>query len=169
LLNIDGRGNGTDTTTLPAGLGLPTLVSKNPDTELWWDTQRPMAARIVTNNHLLSRHEFLLHGASAVEVALTLTLADDGPLLANTGAVPTTQSLLGWQGNRYVVPSLQPGQRWSPPEQDTPWNPQNRAEQILRARTGTSTAAVLVPFLPPVTRNITPQTEEYGWLLIHPG
>ncbi|GMQ87100.1 MAG: hypothetical protein BMS9Abin08_0298 [Gammaproteobacteria bacterium] len=167
LLHIDGNGRGTSTTTLPADLGLPTLLTANPAAEARYNRQPPMAVQIEVDNHLLSRHEFLLYGTSAVQYSLTLALSTDGPLLTNTGSVPTAPGLLGWQGSRYPVPSLQPGQHWSPPEQDTLWNPLSRAEQILRARTGTGTAAVLVPFLPPGIRGIKPQVEESGWLLIH--
>lgn len=166
LLQVQGTGSGTSITTLPPELGIPRVLSGSFPVEFRQDSQAPDDGRLAVDTHLLSRHEFLLHGTAPLPPALQLVPTAQGPLLSNRGTVPTQAGILGWRGERYAVPALRPGERWRPPEQSSPWNVSSGSERLLRSCTTMDQAAVLLPFRPAVTQGIGPDLKESGWLLI---
>lgn len=163
LLQISGSGKGEATTQLPPGLGLLQPQSNDATAELIQQEDYTAAITLKSPSHLLAQQRFFTQGSMALEPPLTLTMTARGPVVENRGAVTSSAALLGWRDQRHPLPPLQPGERWSPPPQGTPWNVARPEEQLLRTRAQGSAAALLLPhrMLP-----ADPEIGEQGWLLI---
>jgi len=170
LLQIAGNGKGAARTPLPTVLGLLQPQGTDPIAEL--DRSEADASRIVlkSSNRLLSQHSYFTQGNVRGEPPVTVTMTDRGPRIENIGSTVSTPALLGWNDRRTPVPALQPGERWYAPDTGTSWNVALAEERMLRARTQTGTAALLLPHrLLPAGEDEALQIEEHGWLLIISG
>jgi hypothetical protein len=168
LLHIRGNGKGTSHTPLPHDLGLPEPQVQGDASELRLASDGSRGNSLVVPNRLLVQHRYYSQGSLPWSAPLRLRLGAQGPEVENPGTHPSTPALLGWNGRRSPVPALQPGERWSPPPQDTPWQTARAEEQLLRLRTQGGTAALLLPhrLLPAEAAH---DIEERGWLLITQG
>jgi len=170
LLQITGNGKGTVRTPLPSDLGFLQPQGTDPMAEL--DRSEADASRIVlkSSNHLLSQHSYFAQGNAHGEPPVTVTMTDRGPRIENRGSTVSTPALLGWNDRRTPVPALQPGERWYAPDTGSSWNVARAEERILRTRTQTGTAALLLPHrLLPAGEDEALQIEEHGWLMIISG
>ena len=170
LLQISGNGKGAARTRLPNDLGFLQPQGTDPIAEL--DRSDADASRIVlkSSNRLLSQHSYFIQGNSDVDPPITVTMTDRGPRIENRGSTVSTPALLGWNDRRTPVPALQPGESWYAPDTSTSWNVALAEERMLRARTQTGTAALLLPHrLLSAGEDEALQIEEHGWLMIISG
>jgi hypothetical protein len=115
---------------------------------------------------LLAEQSFWLAGAVGLPPPLTLTLTRTGPSVRNEREVVAASGVLGWEGRRYTVPPLAPGEHWSPPFEAESWG-RGTAEQWLRARS-INGAALLLPFTLQDAGLVGAGAPAAGWLLIRP-
>jgi hypothetical protein len=167
LLQIAGDGKGRTGTPLPAGFGLfQPRTTDAAELDRRDGGSSPVTLR--SDNYLLARMSYYTRGDLSVDPAVHVSLAGGAPRVENRGASATPPALLGWNDKRYPVPSLRPGEHWSPPVQGTPWNVARMEEQWLRSRTRAGTPAVLMPHRL-LTTGGAQSIEERGWLLIVAG
>jgi hypothetical protein len=167
LLQVRGAGKGTSHTPLPPDLGLLHAQASTGTSELHRALDTTQASILVLPNHLLVQRRFHAQGSLRWSPPLQLALGLQGPVVENRGERPSRPALLGWNGQRSPVPVLQPGERWSPSSEGTPWQTARAEERLLRMRTQDGSAALLLPhrLLP----ESDTQIEEQGWLLITQG
>lgn len=167
LLQVRGAGKGTSRTPLPPDLGLLHAQAPDGTSELHLAPDATQASLLVLPNHLLVQRRFHAQGSLHWNPSLQLALGTQGPVVENRGERPSPPALLGWNGQRSPVPALQPGERWSPAAEGTPWQTARAEERLLRMRTQDGSAALLLPhrLLPESDTHI----EEQGWLLITQG
>ncbi len=165
LLRLTGAGRGEAAVTLSSHFGLPWPLTASQTVTLEQD-RRPSAATLRLTTRLLAEQSFWLAGAVGLPPPLTLALTRTGPSVRNEREVVAASGVLGWEGRRYTVPPLAPGERWSPPVEAEPWG-NATAEQWLRARS-INGAALLLPFTLQDAGLVGAGAPAAGWLLIRP-
>jgi hypothetical protein len=165
LLQLTGAGRGEAAVTLSSHFGLP-LPLTAPQTVTLEQVPRPSAATLRLTTRLLAEQSFWLAGAVGLPPPLTLVLTRTGPSVRNERDVVAIGGVLGWEGRRYTVPPLAPGEHWSPPFEAESWG-RATAEQWLRARS-INGAALLLPFTLQDAGLVGAGAPAAGWLLIRP-
>lgn len=169
LLSIDGRGLTEAVSALPPEVGMPLPGRQAAGLKFHYDGRAPGALTLTHPTRLLSRHLALLKGSTSVRSNLRLAHADSMPSVTNAGTEPTPAGWLAWAGGRYRVPPLMPGARWQPQGEPEDWNVESALERLLRERSQSGTAVLLVPFQPEPFVDLAAQAEHAGWLLIRAG
>lgn len=124
---------------------------------------------------LLSHQAFVLAGSLQPRTRMNLEASSDSVLVTNTGATPSPAGVLGWGGDRFEVPPLDPGGSWTTNtnagNELTTWT-SHPAEALLRSRAYDAGGALLLPLLlemePEVGPELAPDNETPGtdWLLV---
>lgn len=92
----------------------------------------------------LELRDFTLSKGVPVEAPLELRGGFDPPTVTNPQPVATPAAQLAWNGGKYRVPPLAPGQTWRPdPASRRPWG-NAAAERLFRARSMAEPAALLL-------------------------
>lgn len=168
LMSVEGRGRTRAVSTVPAGI-LATPLREAAALEFRYDDRAPGALQLVHPTRLLSRHLALFEGSTSVRTGLRLALAGSMPSVANAGTETAPAGWLAWRGGRYRVPALEPGARWQPQGEPEDWNVHSSLERLLRERSQSGSAVLLVPFEPEPFAHLAAETEHAGWLLIRAG
>jgi hypothetical protein len=113
---------------------------------------------------LLSKHEFVATGVTAIPPPLTVEHAGEVPRIINTGADMSPPALLAWNDLKYSVPPLTPNEDWRPPSEPEPWGA-GRAERLFRLRAMNETAALLLEY---PSRNRQPANAARNYLMVRP-
>jgi len=162
LLRVTGQGRGDYALTVPTAFGLPTAWDSASPLAIE-DYRQPARRRLLLHTRLLEPQTFRFTGVFDGAAPLNLMLTPTGPEVVNTGRF-TGSALLAWQGQRYTVPRLPPGARWTPPQQAEIWGTTPQ-EQLLRLESATETA-LLLPFTLKDAGLLAAAVDTGGWLLI---
>jgi hypothetical protein len=160
LLRIEGWGRAVTALPISARFGPPSPTMTGQPLEV----RQASTAHLTVRSFLLSRREFVLRGSTMMEPPLELSLTASGPQVINTSARASRAGVLFWQGRRYLLPALESGVRWIPPQASSPWS-LSTLDHLLRARATGSEGALLLPY-PELAVGLVGTANAFGWLLI---
>ena len=143
LVQIDGKGKNKGFISLPDKFGLPVGVNAVHPVKLISSDIKHEYKQLFYETSLLSRDQYLVHGLYKHRASLNIILEQDNIIIQNTSGTKSLTAVLNWKNDRYLVPALEPDEKWVPPEQHSTW-PDNAIERLFRKNTANDAAALLI-------------------------